>query len=46
MFAPSVETGAGSVMYSYNLVNVTYACVKDYNLNILLKEEIELKGFV
>lgn len=45
-FARAVEAGVGSVMCSYNKVNGTYACQDDSNLNKVLKEDLDFKGFV
>lgn len=40
------DSGAQSVMCSYNLVNGTYGCENDYLLNTVLKGEWAFPGFV
>ena len=45
-FADAVRAGTGSIMCSYNQINNSYGCGNSYNLNYLLKNELDFQGFV
>lgn len=45
-FADAVRAGTGSIMCSYNQINNSYGCQNSYNLNYLLKNELDFQGFV
>ncbi|KIJ30156.1 glycoside hydrolase family 3 protein [Sphaerobolus stellatus SS14] len=44
--AGAVEAGVGIVMCSYNMVNQTQSCQNSKTINGLLKEELEVQGFM
>ncbi|RYP14666.1 hypothetical protein DL765_006232 [Monosporascus sp. GIB2] len=45
-FADAARAGVGSIMWSYNRINGTYACENSKTLNYLLKNELSFQGFV
>ncbi|GAA5896971.1 hypothetical protein JCM6882_007319 [Rhodosporidiobolus microsporus] len=45
-FAEAVRSGAGGIMCSYNFYNGTISCENDAVQNGLLKEELNMNGFV
>lgn len=45
-FQNSVKAGVASVMCSYNMVNVSYACENSKLMNGYLKDELGFSGFV
>jgi len=45
-FELAIESGAGAVMCSYNLVNAQYACENAHLLNDILKRDWKFPGFV
>ena len=44
-FADAVKAGVGAVMCSYNQINNSYGCQNSWNLNRLLKGELDFQGF-
>lgn len=45
-FADSVLADVASMMCSYNKVNGTWACENDKLMNLLLKDDLDFKGFI
>lgn len=45
-FAAAVDADVSSIMCSYNLINMAYACGNDATLNGVLRGELGFKGFV
>jgi beta-glucosidase len=45
-FAEAVKAGVSSIMCSYNHINGPFACGNADTLKIVLKDELEFKGFV